>query len=247
MATPAAERDGRGAECHRGEAALKAGANVLGPVDTAGDVAQRVRHRGSSRPGPRRFSAANEILSVFVTAPASISPSARLLGDTVAWAVTASSIRSIPAPWRWTFSSKPSAGTPHHNAGRAVFCSRRSTSFGPGARPAFEQQRHRPGDVRRRHRGAADVSVSALFERQRRPDGPARRAEVGLEAEIGRQAVGREAGDDAAVRLRLTRDGRRPRHRHRTAREAPVDQDALGVGDADDRNRDWRRPPRSAR
>src|SRR4249919_2684373 len=135
-----------------------------------------------------------------MTEPASISPSARLLGDTVAWALTMNVVGEAEV---WI--APP--------GGRAGGVLQPPLHFlGLGAWSSFEQQRHGAGDVGRRHRRATDGSVSTLFERQRRPDEAARRADVRLEAEIGRQAVRREARDQATGRVWLARDGRRPRH-----------------------------------
>ena len=94
-----------------------------------------------------------------VADPLSISPSARLLGETMASAVTASSIRSMPAPCRWTLSRKPSVGLPPpQGRPRSVLQPLLDLRQGLGMRPGFQQQRDSAGHVRRRHRGAAQVS-----------------------------------------------------------------------------------------
>ena len=100
MTTVAAERDGGRAERHRREAGeerrrkcIRAGRQRRLVAQGVGDG--HVRSSGRDDAGPWRLcppvSSVNEIRSLFVTAPVSISPSARLLGDTIASAITASS------------------------------------------------------------------------------------------------------------------------------------------------------------
>src|SRR5207247_10008199 len=60
--------------------------------------------------------------------------------------------------------------------------------FGARVWSGFEEQRNSTGDVRRRHRRAAQVPVPALFEWQPRPNPSPGSADVRLEAEIGRKA-----------------------------------------------------------
>ena len=70
--------------------------------------------------------------------------------------------------------------------------------LGGNLRPRLLDQRNAAGDVRRRHRGAGQRGVAAGLQRVGRVDQSARGADVGLEAEVSRQAERTEAGDQVA-------------------------------------------------
>ena len=72
--------------------------------------------------------------------------------------------------------------------GSALFWRIGPTVARPRTRVRLQVQRGGAGDVRRRHRGAAHRLVAALLQRPRRADQPARRGDVGLERQVGREA-----------------------------------------------------------
>ena len=103
-----------------------------------------------------------------------------------------------------------------------------------GAWPGLEQQRHRAGHVRCGHRRAAEHGVLAGLDRVGRVDTAARRAHVGLERQVRRQAVGAEAGDQVGRRIRERTLLVGPDHRHRCGLRH--DELAVGLRDAHHRN-----------
>ena len=100
----------------------------------------------------------------------------------------------------------------------------------------LQQQRGRAGDVRRRHRRAGHGAVAAALERQRRPDRASGRGDVGLEVEVGGQAVGGEVGDETAGPV-LDRGGAGlPGPGDRAGRERLLQGQAVGLGEHHDRD-----------